>query len=88
MDKELYQTLINQFAIYDKNEVLEILNSQDSSDEAIAAAKYVLSGDSKRSNPIKKRSIKKMNCYEKEKIISFQIHRMKISNRLQVILGL
>lgn len=47
MDKELYQTLINQFAMYDKNEVLEILNSQDSSDEAIAAAKYVLSCDSK-----------------------------------------
>ena len=47
MDKELYQTLVNQFAMYDKSEVLEILNNQDSSEEAIAAAKYILSGDSK-----------------------------------------
>ena len=99
MDKELYQTLINQFAMYDKNEVLEILNSQDSSDEAIAAAKYVLSGDSKEVKSYKEKVNKENELLQKredniisydgsEMIISFQIHRMKISNRLQVILGL
>lgn len=88
MDKELYQTLVNQFAMYDKNEVLEILNSQDSSEEAIAAAKYVLSGDSKEVKSYKEKVNKENELLQKEKIISFQIHRMKISNRLQVILGL
>ncbi|MBU5473950.1 hypothetical protein [Roseburia sp. MSJ-14] len=47
MDKELYQNLVNQFAMYEESEVLEILNNPDSSDEAIAACKYVLSGKSK-----------------------------------------
>lgn len=51
MDKELYQTFVNQFAMYDKNEINDILNSSESSDEAIAAAKYVLSG---QSNEVKK----------------------------------
>ena len=88
MDKELYQTLVNQFAMYDKNEVLEILNSQDSSEEAIAAAKYVLSGDSKEVKSYKEKVNKENELLQKEKIISFQIHCMKISNRLQVILGL
>ena len=51
MDKELYQTFVNQFAMYDKNEINDIINSSESSDEAIAAAKYVLSG---QSNEVKK----------------------------------
>lgn len=65
MDKELYQTLINQFAMYDKNEVLEILNSQDSSDEAIAAAKYVLSGDSKEVKSYKEKVNKENELLQK-----------------------
>ena len=65
MDKELYQTLINQFAMYDKNEVLEILNSQDSSDEAIAAAKYVLSGNSKEVKSYKEKVNKENELLQK-----------------------
>ena len=65
MDKELYQTLINQFAMYDKNEVLEILNSQDSSDEAIAAAKYVISGNSKEVESYKEKVNKENELLQK-----------------------
>lgn len=65
MDKELYQTLITQFAMYDKNEVLEILNSQDSSDEAIAAAKYVLSGNSKEVKSYKEKVNKENELLQK-----------------------
>ena len=46
MDKKLYQTLVEQFAIYDQEDLKEILNNNESSEEAIAAAKYILSGES------------------------------------------
>lgn len=65
MDKELYQTLVNQFAMYDKSEVLEILNNQDSSDEAIATAKYVLSGDSKEVKSYKEKVSKENDLLQK-----------------------
>ena len=63
----IYETiiLINQFAMYDKNEVLEILNSQDSSDEAIAAAKYILSGDSKEVKSYKEKVNKENELLQK-----------------------
>ena len=46
MDKKLYQTLVEQFAIYDQEDLKEILSDNESSEEAIAAAKYILSGES------------------------------------------
>ena len=46
MDKKLYQTLVEQFAIYDQEDLKEILSDNESSKEAIAAAKYILSGES------------------------------------------
>lgn len=46
MDNELYQTLVKQFAIYDLNDLQDILNDKESSEEAIKAAKYILSGQS------------------------------------------
>ena len=44
MDKKLYQTLIEQFAMYNQEDLKEILNDNESSEEAITAAKYILSG--------------------------------------------
>ena len=46
MDKKLYQTLVEQFVIYDQEDLKEILSDNESSEEAIAAAKYILSGES------------------------------------------
>jgi hypothetical protein len=46
MDKELYQTLVEQFAMYNQNELQEVINDNESSDEAVKAAKYILSGKS------------------------------------------
>lgn len=46
MDKKIYQSLIEQFSMYDSNELQEIINDKDSSDEAIEAAKYIISGNS------------------------------------------
>ena len=46
MDKKLYQTLIEQFAMYNQEDLKEILNDNESSEEAITAAKYILSGES------------------------------------------
>ena len=46
MDNNLYRTLVDQFAIYDKTDLQEILNDKNASEEEIAAAKYILSGKS------------------------------------------
>lgn len=46
MDKKLYQTLVEQFAMYNQEDLKEILNDNESSEEAITAAKYILSGES------------------------------------------
>ena len=46
MDKKLYQTLVEQFAMYNQEDLKEILNDNESSEEAITAAKYILSGKS------------------------------------------
>lgn len=46
MDKKLYQTLVEQFVLYDMEELKEVINDSESSEEAIAAAKYIISGDS------------------------------------------
>ena len=46
MDKKLYQTLVKQFAMYNQEDLKEILNDNESSEEAITAAKYILSGES------------------------------------------
>lgn len=46
MDKNLYKTLVEQFSMYEKSDLEEILNDNESSEEAISAAKYVLSGNS------------------------------------------
>lgn len=46
MDKELYQALVEQFKMYDLQELNEVINDSESSEEAIAAAKYIISGDS------------------------------------------
>ena len=66
MDKELYQTLVEQFSIYDKEDVEEILNDDKSSEEAIAAAKYILSGNSIEAKNFKL-EIQKKEILEKEK---------------------
>lgn len=47
MDKKLYQTLVEQFVMYDMEELKEIISDSESSEEAIAAAKYIISGDSR-----------------------------------------
>lgn len=67
MDKELYQTFVNQFAMYDKNEINDILNSSESSDEAIAAAKYVLSGQSNEVKNYNEMSNKENELLQKRK---------------------
>lgn len=67
MDKELYQTFVNQFAMYDKNEINDILNSSESSDEAIAAAKYVLSGQSNEVKRYNEMSNKENELLQKRK---------------------
>jgi hypothetical protein len=46
MDKKLYQTLVEQFAMYNPNELQEVINDNESSNEAVKAAKYILSGES------------------------------------------
>ena len=46
MDKKLYQALIEQFAMYNQEDLKEILNDNESSEEAIIAARYILSGES------------------------------------------
>ena len=46
MDKKLYQALIEQFAMYNQEDLKEILNDNESSEEAITAARYILSGES------------------------------------------
>ena len=46
MDKNLYKTFVNQFAMYNKEELNEILKDPESSEEAITAVKYILSGNS------------------------------------------
>ena len=48
MDKKLYQTLVEQFVIYDQEDLKEILSDNESSEEAIAAAKYILSAKNGR----------------------------------------
>lgn len=66
MDKELYQTLVNQFAMYEKSEVLEVLNNSESSDEAIAACKYILSGKSKEVEQYNKTVAKENELLQKK----------------------
>lgn len=66
MDKELYQTLVNQFAMYEESEVLEVLNNPESSDEAIAACKYILSGKSKEVEQYNKKVTKENELLQKK----------------------
>lgn len=66
MNKELYQTFVNQFVMYDKNEVEEIINNPDSSDEAIAAAKYILSGESQEAKIYREKADKERERANKE----------------------
>lgn len=46
MDKKVYQELVDQFAMYTQQDLEEILNDDESSEEALAAARYILSGES------------------------------------------
>lgn len=60
MDNNLYRTLIDQFSIYDKTDLEEILNDKNASEEEIAAVKYILSGKSPEANNYKEQ-IQKQN---------------------------
>ena len=53
MDNNLYRTLVEQFAIYDKSDLEEIINDKNASEEEIAAARYILSGKSPKANNYK-----------------------------------
>lgn len=66
MDKKLYQSLVEQFIIYDSNELQEIINDKDSSEEAIEAAKYILSGNSVEAKNYQS-EVKKYESLVKEK---------------------
>ena len=46
MENKLYQTLIEQFSMYDLKDLQEILDDEESSEEAVKAAEYILSGKS------------------------------------------
>lgn len=58
MDKDLYKALIDQFAMYTQQELEEVLNDDESSEEALAAAKYILSGESKEAKDYKTKTEK------------------------------
>ena len=53
MDNNLYRTLVEQFTIYDKSDLEEIINDKNASEEEIAAVRYILSGKSPEVNNYK-----------------------------------
>ena len=66
MDKKLYQTLVEQFAMYNQEDLKEILSDNESSEEAITAAKYILSGESVEAKNFQS-EIRKHETFIKEK---------------------
>lgn len=67
MDNKLYQTLVEQFSMYDSIDLQDILNDKESSEEAIQAAQYILSGKSVEAKNYKSQQVKQNKLLQERK---------------------
>ena len=81
MDNNLYRTLVEQFAIYDKSDLEEIINDKNASEEEIAAARYILSGKSPEANNYKEQMEEDL-INASNAVLATNIAALAVSNNL------